>query len=382
MDTQKYTTMIVGFAIAIVLVAGLMVPVISSLSNESGNEGYTNVGNFYYTEITNDTYFNYYTDYQDDEEGFTYAILDIYWYGENDEYLSDTYTIGPVWTIGDEYDSYSPTLLPLLIFETEDGLHGAEGFGSTITHNTYEDSFMGSSMLIYWRATPYLTESGVMYDFQTWDLNLDHFDDDYPGIVLENGSPRYSIPMGYGDDIPLDIPVTYILALSDQENGSYVYTSDAKVSSNDAFYFIDAVGPITGSPSDIGCEGTLYEGYGYGTITDITQSFGFDGTLFDSANNEVLAIYSDEAELHATLNATQSNGLYTLNDITVTGTSHEIPDLNISAQFSKFIVPVEISGDGSSSGLSDTMVSMISVIPLVTVIGLVIGAVGYLRIRE
>ena len=54
-DTKKFTTMVVGFAVAILLVTTLMVPVISSLSSDSDSETYTNTGEFYYNSVKNDT---------------------------------------------------------------------------------------------------------------------------------------------------------------------------------------------------------------------------------------------------------------------------------------------------------------------------------------
>ena len=51
-----------------------------------------------------------------------------------------------------------------------------------------------------------------------------------------------------------------------------------------------------------------------------------------------------------------------------------------------FIVPIDVAGEsddnGSGNGISPTLKTTLTVIPLVMTVGLVIGAIGYLRFKE
>lgn len=74
--------------------------------------------------------------------------------------------------------------------------------------------------------------------------------------------------------------------------------------------------------------------------------------------------------------------------VTVNGTEYtcdlEVPASERAMEIQLCILPVTVtdSGSGGDSGLSPTLKTMLSVIPLVLTVGLVIGAIGYLRFRE
>lgn len=71
--------------------------------------------------------------------------------------------------------------------------------------------------------------------------------------------------------------------------------------------------------------------------------------------------------------------------VTVNGTEYDIPialpDNSSQTVLVKMILSVEVT-DGSGSGISGTLATILSVIPLVLTVGLVIGAIGYLRFKE
>lgn len=67
----------------------------------------------------------------------------------------------------------------------------------------------------------------------------------------------------------------------------------------------------------------------------------------------------------------------------LTGLTWTVGDKTVKAMV--LIAPIEItegSGSGGGSGLSPTLKTMLSVIPLILTVGLVIGAIGYLRFKE
>lgn len=46
------------------------------------------------------------------------------------------------------------------------------------------------------------------------------------------------------------------------------------------------------------------------------------------------------------------------------------------------IYPLSVGGGSGSGGLSPTLIAMLSIIPLITVVGIIIGTIGYLRFKE
>ena len=66
----------------------------------------------------------------------------------------------------------------------------------------------------------------------------------------------------------------------------------------------------------------------------------------------------------------------------LTGLNWTVGDKTVNAMV--IVAPIEITaGSGSGgSGLSPTLTTILSVIPLILTVGLVIGAIGYLRFRE
>ena len=74
--------------------------------------------------------------------------------------------------------------------------------------------------------------------------------------------------------------------------------------------------------------------------------------------------------------------------VTVNGTEYtcdlEVPATERAVEINGCILPVTVTdaGSGGGSGLSPTLTTILSVIPLVLTVGLVIGAIGYLRFKE
>lgn len=92
--------------------------------------------------------------------------------------------------------------------------------------------------------------------------------------------------------------------------------------------------------------------------------------------------------LQYTFNTTETSNGIRLDGITIESVWGSDESLTETDTFTKFIVPTVAEGSGQSgggsggSGLSPTLRTMLSVIPLILTVGLVIGAIGYLRFKE
>ena len=71
--------------------------------------------------------------------------------------------------------------------------------------------------------------------------------------------------------------------------------------------------------------------------------------------------------------------------VTVNGNEYDVsialPDDSSQTALVEMILPVDVT-DGSGSGISGTLATILSVIPLILTVGLVIGAIGFLRMKN
>ena len=338
MDVKQYITLTVGLIIAVVLVAGLMVPVISGLSGGDIRPEYTNSGAVYYKPIGTDNYTLYLEYGQDD---YDLATVSISINGGSPRFL------GPEWI---SENNFTAMFYPLLTF-TQNGKMGVEGilfngdFGNMDTQYFTMCGGAGYLRMIEGEENPdyyYLFADGYSLSNRT--------------IQITNGTVTY--------DFTDSIDAEYDLILSDSEAGatSVWATDNAKVYSDDPTIFFGCVGyPATETDPELGDT----------VVIDLSLlSLGFDIT---GADNDV-RIYgenSDSAVLE--FDSSESEGLYTYSGATING---EDVDGGV-------IVPISVGGSsGGGSGLSPTLKTVLSVIPLVTVVGIVLGTVGYLRMKE
>lgn len=342
MDTKNFVTMAVGIIVAVVLVAGLMVPVISSLSSDNGGEDrpeYTNTGQVYFKPVGSETItFTIGSDI-DEDFGTTLITLSI-----ND---GEPITIGPEWVSESSFDSM---FYPLLTF-TQNGKMGVEGilfnglFGNMDAE--YFEVFGGAGYLR-------IIEGEEQFNY-------------YYMFDVDSSSPNRTIQITNGVvtyDFTDSIDAEYNLVLSDSEAGatSVLATGNAKVYSEDPTIFFGCVGNPT-VEDDPEMEGKV-------VIDSSLLSFDFDITNAGT-DARIYGEGSDSAVLE--IDSSESDGLYTYSGATINGEG-----LNGGV-----IVPITVGGSsGEGSGLSPTLTTLLSVIPLITVVGIIIGTTSYLRFKE
>lgn len=338
MELKNAIPMIVGLAVTVVLVAGLMVPVISSLSTDNGENRpeYTNSGSVYYKPIGADSYTISVGIEQNDSDLTTVSI------SING---GSPKIIGPEWVGGSEITAL---FYPLLTF-TQNGKMGVEGI-------LFNGSFgnMDAEYFITCGGAGYLRmiegEERPSYNYL---FDIDSLSN--RTIQITNGAVTY--------DFTDPIDAEYNLILSDSEVGatSVWATDNAKVYSDDPTIFFGCVGDATVQSEDPELGDMI-------VIDSSLLSFDFDITDAGTGAS-VYGEGSGSAVLE--FDSSESEGLYTYSGATIN-------DENVNGGV---IVPISVGGGsgGSGSGISDTLMSLISVIPLITVVGIVLGAITILR---
>ena len=342
MQVNKFVTMAVGLIVAVVLVAGLMVPVISSLSSDNGGGDrpeYTNSGSVYYKPIGTDSY-TLYLEYENNDSDL--ATVSIAINGGSPK------IIGPEW-VGES--GITAMFYPLLTF-TQNGKMGVEGI-------LFNGSFgnMDAEYLITYGGAGYLR----MIEGEERPNYYYLFDEENPSsnrtIQITNGAVTY--------DFTDSIDAEYDLVLSDSEAGatSVWATGNAKVYSDDPTIFFGCVGDATIASADPESGDMI-------VMDSSLLSFDFDIT--DAGTGaRIYGEGSDSAILE--FDSSESEGLYTYSGATIND-----EDVNGGV-----IVPITVGGSsGGGSGISPTLTTLLSVIPLITVVGMILGTIAYLRFKE
>ena len=320
MQVNKFVTMAVGLIVAVLLVSGLMVPVIGSVTGSEDDGGgvgeYRNdVGelNFYFTKLTSDSSYSLTTAYSNSSPQL---IIN------GGEPISPEYAVviyGGNW-------------------ETELSLQTRLIDGETIYYGSLKVSNMSHFSYGYFTEAQITGDSIHFYNQyteQSFDLD--------GALFLQQSTGEYVMSM----------------------NGWYP-----------ASQYL--------SESDFG----LYYGF-----------FGLEGMEYRIEGNAIsntvhcsdYFIYHDPQREPFTL---PDPARFVIEDdilkeiiITYNGTEYHAvnPEVNTTESDSNIeymIVPTEVRIGGEGSGLSPTLATLLSVIPLITVVGIIIGTIGYLRFKE
>lgn len=204
---------------------------------------------------------------------------------------------------------------------------------------------------------------GVLFNSHTYENNVVEFFDLYPGenysvtsimtdpcvFTITDGSVEYEI----GDFYPYN--QTFIYSID--PSGDYIYSSNPVVASDSEIYFIDC-----------------YQTTGY---EDAANQSNYMRFFFGSGNINDLQIEGDNEIVSDDIATSDYGSAKKIDSVSITWSPD--PELeNVSATFNKFIVPIEVAGaGGSSDGMSPTLSAMLSVIPLIVIVGLIVGTVGY-----
>ena len=330
MNTQKFTMMIVSLAISVVLVAGLMVPVITSLGseNDGGAVIHTNTAHVEGTDISE------YDWYVTPKDIGTRDIFIQIWNG-TDPSFPDTAT---------EYNTQ------WMSFENLEQNPDAD---------RWRQSYFGM-VGDYWYAdlsNDYLNVKFLIGNIESVELTSP--------LHLEGDTITGTIN-GSDDAFTLD-GVRYICCSRDMAT----YTLKPNPNSDDD--------PIYAGNSDIGI-----------WTEDWTNDPNFVTLGFGKADAEQYT-YGCELDYNIEDSEIRSDGTFLIEDGYITGASVSngvatytydisVPDDDYDI---KIFVPLEVREGGSGgSALPPTIMTLISIIPLLTVVGLIIGAVSFIRFKE
>lgn len=371
METKQYTTLAVGLIVAVVLVSGLMVPVISSLSDSGGDGNESAV-----IRNTNPMYNDGLPMWTIPDSNTNFKM-----YFDKDAYSNDTlqlYSSDPV-GVSDASPYYSSPISDMISYRGPIVVLG-EGFITAIWwYNSAGESVDGT----FWVFT---VEGGSEYD----SIEI-------VGTMLvahdgQGGTTEYPDVYGYIG-----------------ENPTHFFT--------DYFYFINSDGEEDYLPPYI-TESTIFTAWvglpagvsaiSHGTLNNLESSLVSDAwePPIPSISNESLEIEYYAIEDNNALRLNQmifdiSFDVEGYGNVNLLSEDTDFPStdgkLDLIYDYDtmdtdpvqvNFLVPAEItvgSGSGSgegNSGLSPTLTTLLSVIPLITVIGIIIGVIGYLRFKE
>lgn len=355
MDVRNTTTVIVGLVVAVTLVAGLMVPVITSLDNESGSD-YTNTGDYYYkTAVDGESH----TIEVTEDENYAYVSYD----GENvvtKEKGTEGWSIPLMIThysvdIGEMYNMYALTYYvewvePYLVVDFSSlNCDGSSGDGIPCTYNIEgtafsRDGYTDRDSVLYHISTdgdrvlstsPIVNTEQVIYGlqiFSTVDLDSDPMID------------RNSAIIGMGTVEELGNGKTYPLP-AHPENGIYM-------SSN-----------ISGWTNHDKTSGDRITAYSPETLIEWREG----DIVVDTTNLSGDVVRLNGVDLKIVWENYQDSTDVVIEEVT----------------FDTFIVPRTVEGAGSDGSSNSTiLMTLISIIPLITVVGIVIGTVGFLRLKD
>lgn len=341
MNPKKMLTAVIGLAIAVVLVAGMMVPILSGLS---GNTVHRNIGEYHYTEAREDT--DYTITITQDEESITLTYGDTVVVKEKtlEGWMIPLFTTND----GEERAIYNLIYFPQMAWGPQiDNEFLIKGFYIGSEHGTGE--YILSSTIT------------ILGDQLTWTYMPD----------WKNARP---------------ITLTFTAELYIADEGDYVYAEKPIVNADTEFYAVDIWGKGAFYPDIEYVAGYSYIIIGsYGAIDTITDTIAMideDCAVYtsDSYQSGEWGDWQGSVVGPATYSE-NSDGTYRFDGYNVKETwtffnDDENPYVQ-SLDVTHAIVPTVIEVEGS--GLSDTITSMISVIPLITILGIIVAAVTFMR---
>lgn len=333
MQVNKFVTMAVGLIVGVLLISGVVAPVIANVSS-NGDGGGSGVE----TDITG---FDRYAKVTDSTDVTIYPYFD-----------KDAHQYGYSYTDPSEPDAQIHML------------HGREGW------------VVGDGWMMYLSA---MSDASGMIAF--WGLSWEGADYFIYELHLTGNSTVATGNIAYtSTQVTLDLPASlyypspdgqFVSPVSvDRDAGQYTYLPFYANSNSEVF-------------CEITCEDdsdTYWYMYAVGTISDNTA-------WIDSGDVES---FSDSVAF------TIEDGIVTGATVTVDGSTYDVTlpseweedgeNSTIPAGYgSIYLLPVSVYEGGGSdggSGLSPTLTTILSVIPLILTVGLVIGAIGYLRFKE
>lgn len=367
MQVNKFMTMAVGLMVAVLLVSGLMVPVIGSLQSESQSGGV--------------------------------VAEEVHWYYKNvDESGTHTVTVlGPTTTEGAPV--YPPEsahtgaqvfldgeLLTVLDTESPDGFILPLWVSENDANNI---GFLFDSTMLWWNdGYPTIPEGSLPDEYviigtnssYSWGLSYnDRVEyviegDEVVSAVLTTGS--------YTDNLILDDePIKVKALITPDDGGDYVLCTSPIVQEDTEIILLDEFYELILRTDDTRGVYRVLGLNGKGdisTIGDSVRGSSGDWAYSPSGSEDWWWEGYFTGLSSVSVNTEETAEGIRLNSITAFANWSESDGFDVEVR--RFIIPVEEGSGGSE--LSPTLTTLLSVIPLITVVGIIIGTIGYLRFKE
>lgn len=333
MQMKNYMAVMISLAVSVILVVGVLVPIIADNSGNGDNEpSYTNVGEYYYKTPV---------------EGETHTIVGVH-DGYEVQILYDDEVLYTL-TLGEE-----AWILPIISYINDD--------------STWGD---GHPHIAGYQYFPSPDDSGTSLDDYIFE-----FDYDLTDKADNGGSIDFTIQGNKVTHLGVENTCNFYLAPS----GEYTYAESPIVGDDMEYIICDAFGEY-----ELQTEGTTayyrYSGFIGEGIGDEVSDVGI--TLSEWHVFVVGGGWPEVESIQYTLDSETVEQGIKLNKVHVEMTWEDSESTVTDCDLTKFIVPVQIGeGGGSSGGMSPTLSAMLSVIPLIVVVGLIIGTVGYFIRRQ
>lgn len=384
MDTKKYVTLTITLIVGVILISGVVTPVIAGLG-DSGSEGaeYTNTGVYYYAPVGSEETYTIRAEPTSESSFKLWLITSggtegIDFYREyiepsDAEYYGIESDVPYVFSAGGEEPYYCPLLL------TDKGIIGITSYIQTFVNDAdwvpclfYPDG--DGYKYIY------------LQEFMTamWEVLQEH-DDAIFDVLTVSGSEVSAQFVGNTADYPdgglrFTATATHIISQGEPQDGWYCLSKNPVVGKTSHIM-------IQHSYETLVWEGSNFTDMRYAQISDSASVNSLEDkasfmsiTLVDPAHPDdegtVLNV-PQSAEFIAEITE-REDGLMQLNSITATAQWQGVTD---EVTFDHFIVPVDVSNP-SSSEVPKTILTMLSVIPILLTVGLVIGAFAFVRFRQ
>lgn len=320
MENNKVVMIVVGAVVSIVLITSMLIPVIATATSGNGGGGdYVNEGQFRYAPITPTT----------NEVIKLERVGDVFNLSIDDEIA---YTI-PVVADMDVF-------LPLFIAYTDE--EGAEYIGVQFSNDTFKDNRITFHDL-----------------YSDNDDSVDSFATSPYIFTITDGVVDYTI----GDFYPY-FGDSFIYMID--PNGDYIYSNNPVVQSDTKVYFVDNYEDVELEEEHESDYDIFYYLRGYGTVSDFQ-------------------ITSHLNLVSSTLNVSDFNGAIKIDSVTFTFSTNPetVEDDRTATIEGRCIVPMVVSGaGGSSGGLSPTLNTVLSIIPLLMVVGVIMFVIGGVIVRR
>lgn len=333
MDTKNILSVIITLAIGVILTVGVLVPVIADNSgnDNNGTGGYTNTGEYYYRLA---------------EEGENHTIE----VANTGTAITITYDDVLFKTLEMGNESW---IVPLIMFNPDANQHDI-----AIKYMTEVDDETSVSL---WNSA-YVGNGGVLNPNSTQKYTIEGSNMAY------NNNPQFSENAVY-------------MYLSNEDSDDYVLSKTPVVENTDEDIWIaDAWG-------EFGLKTETEDAWSK-TVSDFTRTtleqlpdYNQDTT---PCNLEAYSVpdYAEQDTFDVTLNTSSVDSGTKIDSLVLHITMDDESVWNTT--FTQFVVPAQVGSGGSEGGssMSPTISAMLSVIPLIVIVGLIIGAITYFIGRQ